>query len=288
MPDLKEYNRAVAIKIPILQLLQGTYIQEKEQNPNYLLTTDNQKIYRLNILGIIINKEQVGTITNLILDDGTENIIIRSFEENKNILNSVVGDIIQVIGKIRIFNEEKYISPEIVKKVNPLWLKIRSIEMEKLYHYEKSRSEQEITKNELKEKKDNTEKIAKIQQKSKLIENITETEKKEYKKSKEKIIGKKEENKEHEKENITKAKIEKNNEEVDEIEEVDKIKEVDEDSELPSQKMFKLIKELDEGDGALIEDIIEKSPLNEPEKMIEKMLEKGDIFQNQPGKVKVL
>ena len=48
-----------------------------------------------------------------------------------------------------------------------------------------------------------------------------------------------------------------------------------------------LIKELDPGEGVPIEVIIEKSDLEDAEKLLKKMLEKGDIFQNQPGKVKI-
>ena len=57
---------------------------------------------------------------------------------------------------------------------------------------------------------------------------------------------------------------------------------------MPTEKIIHLIKELDSGDGALIEDVIERSPLDETNKLLETMLEKGDIFQSQPGKIKVL
>ena len=57
---------------------------------------------------------------------------------------------------------------------------------------------------------------------------------------------------------------------------------------LPAEKMMSLIKELDRGQGVLIEELIEKSPLKETELLITKMLENGEIFQNAPGKVKIL
>ena len=63
---------------------------------------------------------------------------------------------------------------------------------------------------------------------------------------------------------------------------------VKEDILLPIEKIKKIIEEMDTGDGVLIEEIISKSPLNDTEEVIEKMLEAGDIFQNLPGKVKVL
>ena len=38
----------------------------------------------------------------------------------------------------------------------------------------------------------------------------------------------------------------------------------------------------------MIEELISKSMLNDTEQLIEKMLENGDIYQNLPGKIKVL
>jgi RPA family protein len=270
MIEQKEYNRATAIKISIVQLLQGTYIQEKEQNPNYLLTLDNQKIYRLNIIGIVIHKEQIGTIVNLIIDDSTESIIVRSFEENKNISSINVGEIINVIGKIRIFNEEKYISPEIVKKISPIWLKIRSQEIDKLFSFQKSE------KNNI--EKETSKKTSEPKQSQPLEKELKKT-----KNIEQKINQKKEQiNKE-------KRDDKKEEEEIEvDIEEITDQKTAQEENELPTQKIIKLIKELDQGNGVFIEDIIEKSTLRESEKIIDKMLEKGDIYQNIPGKVKVL
>ena len=57
---------------------------------------------------------------------------------------------------------------------------------------------------------------------------------------------------------------------------------------LPRQKIAQLIKEMDDGKGVLIEDLLEKSPIQETEQVLGQMLESGEIFQILPGKVKVL
>ena len=57
---------------------------------------------------------------------------------------------------------------------------------------------------------------------------------------------------------------------------------------LPTQKLIQIIQKLDGGEGVLIEKLIKESPLKETEQIIEKMIKNGDIFQNLPGKVKVL
>jgi RPA family protein len=50
----------------------------------------------------------------------------------------------------------------------------------------------------------------------------------------------------------------------------------------------KIIEEEDKGTGVLIKDIVEKSNMDDCEKIINNLLENGDIFMVQPGKVKVL
>ena len=114
----KKHIRDVALKISINTLLSGKYVQEKETEPNYLLTSEEKKIYRLNLMANILSKEIVGSITNLLIDDGTGSIILRSFEKNKTTENLNIGDTILILGKVRIYNQEKYISPEIIKKIN--------------------------------------------------------------------------------------------------------------------------------------------------------------------------
>tara|TARA_Y100000310_G_scaffold146139_1_gene145491 strand:- start:353 stop:991 length:639 start_codon:yes stop_codon:yes gene_type:complete len=209
-----KYIRQTAVKVLIKELNDGSYQQQNEQEPNFLLTKTGKKIYRVNLIGIIVQTEKVGSITNFVVDDSTGTMIMRSFE-NENFIDKVnVGDHVLLIGKVRIYNNEIYINPEICKKVNTLWLQHRI----KTINYE-------------------------IYEDVNIVEEIQK--------------------------------------EVPEEVGV-------EDSLLPVQKLVKLIKEMDTGDGVLIEDILEKSLINDSEKIIERMLESGDIFQNMPGKVKVL
>ena len=248
------FIRQVAYKIPIKEIHRGDFIKENEDTPNYLLTSDEKKIYRLNLIGIIINKELVGSITNLFIEDGTGNIIVRSFEENKYVETINVGEIILVIGKVRVFNDQKYISPEIIKKTTANWLKLRSIELKE---YQK-----EIIIN-------SPSKIVKENEKPKISISNSKTE--EIKKEIPKIPSE---------EHLIETNSILNNELFDE--------EIVEDVALPFQKINSLIKELDKGEGVLIEEILEKYNIENTENIIKIMLQNGEIFQIQPGKVKVL
>lgn len=214
----KKYFRQTAVKITIKELLQGKYVEEESGSADYILLESKEKIFRLNLLATALDINKQGSISNLWVDDGTGKIILRIFEENTNFDKLKIGETILVIGKLRKYNQEKYISPEIIKGVNPLWLKLRSLELRSSYG--------------LKEKRESFEETIVVEKEGQEKEEGNQT--------------------------------------------------------LPTQKLLQLIKELDQGEGALIEEVIEKSLLQEVEKILEKMLKEGEIFLNMPGRVKVL
>ena len=55
-----------------------------------------------------------------------------------------------------------------------------------------------------------------------------------------------------------------------------------------NEEIYLLIKRLDTGDGVAIDDVINKFNNAEAEKILNILLEKGDIFEVKPGKLKVL
>lgn len=54
------------------------------------------------------------------------------------------------------------------------------------------------------------------------------------------------------------------------------------------EKVIKLVRSMDAGTGVFIEDLMERLNNPESEKTIKVLLEQGDIFEIQPGKIKVL
>jgi len=216
---ISKSERMISKKVAIKEINEGVFVQDQENEPNYLLSPKKDKIYRCNIIATILTQERKGPILNLIVDDGSGIILIRFFETSKIVEELKIGNTIIVIGKVRVYNNEKYISPEIVKKIDLAWLKARNLE--KVEAFINKTSDPQI--------------------------------------------------------------------ETDQPEE-DLIAEelIEDQNDLPFQKIIKMIKELDKGEGVFVDDIIEKSPINDTEKIIERMMEKGEIFQIAPGKIKVL
>lgn len=55
-----------------------------------------------------------------------------------------------------------------------------------------------------------------------------------------------------------------------------------------SSELLELIKSLDTGPGAIYEDVISKSKIQNPEKSLLNLMKNGEVFEVSPGKLKVL
>ena len=209
MPELEKtfQKRQVAHKVRVSDILNSIFAKD-DASAGYIKLNE-VNVSRVNIIANVVYKSgEEHNYNSALIDDGTGKIILRTFE-NTNIFSKVdVGDIALVIGRIREYNNERYILPEIVKKLEKIeWMNLRKIEL-----------------------KDNV-----IESNNKISEEI---------------VG----------------------------EAVQKI----------DEEVYILIKKLDNGDGVSIEDVMKESSNPNAEKIINRLLENGDVFEIKPGKLKVL
>jgi len=211
-------QRQIAYKISLSDIHTNDFIKQEGWEPNYIMCGD-KKISRVNLIGTVIspiNSEQ----NYLVIDDGKSNIVLRQFENKEmDLMDYDIGNVINVIGKIREFNNERYILPEIIKRVSPKWLLVRKKEIECLYN----------------------EGFYKLK-------------------------------------NVKEALIKPTSTTAEKMEHT---------SPKDGEEILQKIRELDSGDGANIETIIQNYG-SDSEKIIKTLLEQGDIFTTKPGKVKVL
>jgi len=131
-------KREVAYKVRIGEILKGktqsTNLDGRERF-NFLEIGD-KRIVRVNVIANVIDKyisEGEKKFASLTLDDATGQINLKTFgEEVKSFEEISQGQTITVIGMLRIFNNEIYILPEVIKPVDPRYLLIRKLEIEKL------------------------------------------------------------------------------------------------------------------------------------------------------------
>lgn len=206
--------RQTAYKVWISQILKGNFVKQEGFAPNYI-EVNGKQISRVNILATVVAKflsedENYGTIT---LDDGTETIRMKAFGPDvQKIKNIKIGALVRAIGKVKQYEGEIYISPEVLRKVDdPNWIIVRRL-----------------------------------------------------------LLGEppKEEIKVEVKEDVEVEKVEEN----------------------PSEKVLNLIKSLDSGEGANINEVIKQSKMDEEDakNIIIGLLKSGDVFEPIKGKLKVL
>ncbi|MEK6826954.1 MAG: OB-fold nucleic acid binding domain-containing protein [Nanoarchaeota archaeon] len=133
-----QYKRNVAYKLRIGDILSGRPVIEGERFS--FLELNGRKIIRINVIGNIIDKyesEGERRYVFFTLDDGSGQIKLKCFGDDADrFRNTMQGQTVLVVGVLRNFNNETYISPEIIKEQDSKYLLIRKLELEK----EKSKS----------------------------------------------------------------------------------------------------------------------------------------------------
>ncbi|MBS3073240.1 OB-fold nucleic acid binding domain-containing protein [Candidatus Pacearchaeota archaeon] len=123
-------KRQVAYKHSIGMILKGTpkIVQEKFQFQEIF----GNNVYRVNLIGNVVDKyvSNQKPYSNITLDDGTGTIRLKAFADNaQTLMPFEIGDTVKTIGIIRLYNEELYIVPEIVVRVDTAWLLARKLEL---------------------------------------------------------------------------------------------------------------------------------------------------------------
>lgn len=122
-------KRNVAVKVNISDINNGEYVKEDGWTPNYVLTKKG-KVSRVNIIGVVVSKEET-SFDSLMIDDSTGSIMVRSFENKEILKTPTIGQIVLLVGRIREFNNQKYVLAEIVKPLeNKKWVLVRKKELE--------------------------------------------------------------------------------------------------------------------------------------------------------------
>jgi len=129
----QQFKRNIAFKQKVGDLLMGKPILEAEKFR--FLELGDKKIVRVNVIGNIVDKyESTGdkTYVFLKLDDGSGQISLKIFGDDVQKWKGLTqGQTVVVIGVLRYFNSETYISPEVIKEMDPKYLLVRKLEMEK-------------------------------------------------------------------------------------------------------------------------------------------------------------
>jgi len=128
----EQFKRHIAHKFRIGKILSGKPILENDRLR--FIEIENKTIIRVNLIANVIDKfvqEGEKKYASVTLDDATGQIRLKAFGDEISKFSALnQGDTIQVIGLLRYWNNEVYITPEIIKKKDPAFLLVRKLELE--------------------------------------------------------------------------------------------------------------------------------------------------------------
>tara|TARA_Y100000310_G_scaffold344005_1_gene454501 strand:- start:722 stop:1339 length:618 start_codon:yes stop_codon:yes gene_type:complete len=132
MPET-QFQRAIAYKLRIGDILSGKQIIENERFS--LLELGDKQVIRTNIVANVIEKyesERETKYLSFTIDDASGQIKVKVFGDDVAKFSEITqGNTVMVIGKLRYYNNELYILPEIIKIQDPKYLLVRKLELEK-------------------------------------------------------------------------------------------------------------------------------------------------------------
>lgn len=266
-------KREIARKVKIRDIASGEFYKEEGFTPNYILTDYGLRISRTRIIATIVDiyQNEDGSYGAITLDDGSETIRCKFFQDLEMMEDLEEGDIVDFIGKVKEYNDEIYLVPELITKKSPNEEILRALE------YKKLREEWENIVERARTLKDDGESEDDISNELK-AENLREDDIKAIIK----FLNKEGEIKSQGSEENGSAEVKKGGQ---------KNLSEEKDTEEPlEKKVLSIIDKEDSGEGVDYSDIIESldSPEEKLEEVINDLLSDGTCYEPRPGKIKKL
>jgi RPA family protein len=133
MPEQQEFKRNVAYKMRIGEILAGKVMLDGERFK--FLESAGKQVVRTNLIANVIDKyiqDGEKKYASVTLDDGTGQIKLKAFGDDIEKFTQLnQGETVLIVGLLRTWNNEIYITPEIIKKKEPAYLLVRKLEIEK-------------------------------------------------------------------------------------------------------------------------------------------------------------
>jgi RPA family protein len=126
--------KPTAYKLKVEDLVKGEYIRSiGGTEPSHLLTPWGQRVTRARVMGTVVDKfvREDQSYAVLRLDDGSGTVSIRAWRDGVPELSRIeVGSTIDIIGRVREFEGEVYLAPELIIPVeDPNWELVRELEI---------------------------------------------------------------------------------------------------------------------------------------------------------------
>jgi RPA family protein len=124
--------RQTAKKVRIYDIMNGTFEKKEGFEPSFVRTRSGEEISRARILGTVVSKfiAEDGNYASVTIDDGTDTVRLKVFKTTTPLDSLEVGNVVDVIGKVREYEGETYVIPEVARKTeDPNFELLRRLEL---------------------------------------------------------------------------------------------------------------------------------------------------------------
>jgi len=114
-------QRQTARKVRIVDLTSGEWVKKDGMESSYVITPRKEKVARARIAATVVTRffSEDGNFASITLDDATGTIQAKLWRETALLKKPAVGDTVSLIGKVREYEGDIYIVPEIIRKISP-------------------------------------------------------------------------------------------------------------------------------------------------------------------------
>ncbi len=114
-------QRQTAKKMRIVDIVSGEFVKKEGMEPSYVVTPAKENVSRARISGTVVNKytSEDNNFASVTIDDSTATLRAKLWKEIALLQNVSAGDLVNVTGKVREYEGEIYIVPEIVRTITP-------------------------------------------------------------------------------------------------------------------------------------------------------------------------
>jgi RPA family protein len=115
------FQRQTARLVRVVDLVSGEWVKKEGMEPSYVVTPRKEQISRARIAGTVVTKfvSEDGNFASLTIDDSTATIQAKQWNETALISGVEVGESVSMIGKVREYEGDIYLVPEIIRSLTP-------------------------------------------------------------------------------------------------------------------------------------------------------------------------
>lgn len=125
-------ERQTAKKVRVWDIMNGSFVKKEGFEPSFVKTQSGEEVSRARLLGTVVSKfiAEDANYASVTIDDGTDTIRLKVFKTTKPLDSLEIGNMVDVIGKVREYEGEMYVIPEVARKIeNPNLEILRRLEL---------------------------------------------------------------------------------------------------------------------------------------------------------------